>query len=142
MTSTGTSRMSRRRAAASLLAGAALLCHAAAPAADGRSQRQKRSQETYAIVAGTVFREDGRVLAGASVSLKPDPETGASPKGKPLTAPSDGRGEFAFRVPAGPMRYTVTVKAPGYKTQDKAASIVADERADVFFQMERARPEE
>jgi hypothetical protein len=141
MRSTGIRRIARHCIAGSLLAGAVLSCLAWARPAQGRSQRPKRSQEIYAIVAGTVFRDDGHTLPGAAVSLVPDPEGGAPVKLKPLSASSNSMGEFAFRVPAGPMRYTVSVKATGFKTQEKTVSVSADERADVFFQMERAQPE-
>ena len=92
-------------------------------------------------MAGTVFQEDGRLLRGAEVAVRPEPEGGSRSKLKALTAASDDRGEFAFRVPAAPMRYTVTVKAAGFKTQEKTVSISGDERVDVYFQMERAQME-
>jgi hypothetical protein len=103
----------------------------------GRSQRPKRPQETYAIVAGTVFQEDGRLLRGANVTIRAEPEGGAPSRFKPLSLVSDSRGEFAFRVPAMPMRYTVGVKAAGFKMQEKTVSVSGEERVDVFFQMER-----
>ncbi|HSW48845.1 MAG TPA: carboxypeptidase-like regulatory domain-containing protein [Bryobacteraceae bacterium] len=107
----------------------------------GEAQRSKGSQQSYAVVAGTVFQEDGRVLRGAQVSLRPSPEDGAPAKAKPLTSMSDTRGEFAFRVPPSPMRYTVSVKAPGFQAQDKQVIISGEERQDVYFQMERTPPE-
>ena len=92
-------------------------------------------------MAGTVFQDDGRLLRGATVTLRADPEGGAPTKFRPVSIPSDARGEFAFRVPAAPMRYTVGVRAAGFKPQEKPASISGDERVDVFFQMERAQPQ-
>jgi len=80
------------------------------------------------------------VLRGAQVAVTPDPEGGAAPKGKPLTTATDQRGEFAVRVPAVPMRYTVVIKAPGFRVQEKAVSVSGDERVDVFFQLERDAP--
>ena len=139
--STGRSRTRRPPGVGLVLAVAVLACLTLPPGAPGSSQRPKRAQETYAILAGTVFQEDGRVLPGAQVTVKPDPEGGARSRLKPLTAASDSRGEFAFRVPAAPMRYTVNVKAAGFRTQEKTVSISAEERVDVFFQMERAQTE-
>ena len=113
---------------------------APAPGAQRRVAQAKPGQASYAVVAGTVFQDDGRLLRGAQVTVKPDPEGGTPPKGKPLTAATDQRGEFAVRVPALPMRYTVAIKAPGFRVQEKAVSVSGDERVDVFFQMERDTP--
>ena len=94
----------------------------------------------YAVVAGTVFRDDGRVLSGAQVTVRPAPEGQPPPKTKPLTGVTDQRGEFAFRVPTTPMRYTVSVKAKGFRPQEKSAEINADERVDLFFRLEPEKP--
>lgn len=94
-------------------------------------------QTAYAVILGTVFRETGHAFAGAEVELKADPEgptTGKKPKPQKLAA--SGRGEVVFRVPPGPMRYTLTVKAKGYKPQLKTVNIQADERQDVNFLLE------
>jgi hypothetical protein len=48
------------------------------------------------------------------------------------------RGEFVIRLPALPMSYTVRAKAPGYRPQEKAVTVTADDRVEVFFQLERA----
>src|SRR5947209_561758 len=50
----------------------------------------------YAVIAGTVFRENGFSLAGAAVTLSPKDTA----KVKKMQSVSDSRGEFAFRVPA------------------------------------------
>ncbi|MFB3779429.1 MAG: carboxypeptidase-like regulatory domain-containing protein [Bryobacteraceae bacterium] len=136
MTSAGRRRTSRAAVHVCSFLFLALTFSAAANA-----QRSRPSQQSYAVVAGTVFQEDGRVLRGAQVSLRPSPEEGPPEKARPLTAVSDARGEFAFRVPPSPMRYTVSVKASGFLTQEKQVSIGGEERADVFFQMERTPPE-
>src|SRR5579863_712956 len=70
-----------------------------------------KKAEPYAVVAGTVFREDGFSLSGASVTLLPKD----APKGKKLEAVSDARGEFAFRVPAGATAYTVKAARKGFR---------------------------
>jgi hypothetical protein len=119
---------------------AVLFWLAPAPGAQPRFTQAQPGQASYAVVAGTVFQEDGRLLRGAQVSVKPDPGGGTPPRGKPLTTSTDQRGEFAVRVPAVPMRYTLVVKAPGFRVQEKAVSVTGDERVDVFFQMERDAP--
>lgn len=109
-----------------------LLGVAAVPAA----ARKKDTQPSFALIAGTVFRDSGFALSGAEVFVKPSPEEAPKLKVKLVKTISDPRGEFAIRVPAAPMRYTVRVKAPGFREQSKPVSISGDERVDVFFHLE------
>jgi hypothetical protein len=119
-------------------AGAAALCFASWQPVVAAAQRTKSAPQAYAVVAGTVFQADGRVLRGAAVTLKENPEDGSTSRRKALAGTSDGRGEFAFRVPAIPMRYTVIVEAAGYVSQEKQVSVAGEQSADVYFQMEPA----
>jgi len=104
----------------------------AAPAAEPKPA-------AYAVVAGTVFREPGFALPGAEVRLtvKTPPETRKLPK--PQTAASDGRGEFAFHVPAVKAEYTISVRAPGFVPEEKTAAVTAGERVDVYFELKAAK---
>jgi len=112
---------------------------ALSPAASGNKKKSdSRAQEPYAIVAGTVFRDDGLALPGADVRLTATPEGSAEPGGKPLRAASDARGEFAFRVPAAPMRYAVSASAKGFERQEKTVSVQGDERAEVTLVLSRS----
>ena len=86
-----------------------------------------KKPEPYAVVAGTVFREDGFSLPGASVTLLPKD----APKGKKLEAMSDARGEFAFRVPAGAAAYVVKAARKGFQPAEKEASVSGEGRVDV-----------
>ncbi|MDX1979712.1 MAG: carboxypeptidase-like regulatory domain-containing protein [Bryobacteraceae bacterium] len=99
--------------------------------------------EHHAVISGTVFREPGFALPGAEVHLKPEPDPAASKKVKvkAMKAQSDGRGEFAFRVPAAPMRYTVTIRATGYLEEKKTVMIQGEERQDVFATLKTAARE-
>ncbi len=101
-------------------------------------QRNKADSGSYAIVAGTVFQESGYALPNAQITLVPGPQGSSSQggKAKKLDAVSNARGEFAFRVPSGPMRYIVKVKAKGHESQEKAVDLHGDERMDLTFQME------
>jgi hypothetical protein len=94
---------------------------------------QKSSDDAYAVTAGTVFRNDGFSLRYAQVTIDPDPSAKPKPKIKFRRIQADGRGEFAFRVPPGPMEYTVRAKAPGFQMDEKILSISGDELVDVFF---------
>jgi len=110
-----------------------LLLTAAWAAAD----KSKRTAEPYGLVAGTVFQESGQVLRGAEITVRPDPEGKPSVKLRTATASSDARGEFAVRVPAFPMRYIVSVRAPGFRQQEKTAETSGEERVELFFRLER-----
>ena len=86
-----------------------------------------KKPEPQAIVAGTVFREDGFSLSGASVTLLPKD----APKAKKLEAVSDARGEFAFRVPAEGATYVVKAVRKGFQPAEKEASVSGEGRVDV-----------
>ena len=80
---------------------------------------------TYAVVAGSVFRESGFSLPGATVTLM------AKGGGKSLKSVTDARGEFAFRIPPAAGDYLVTASRKGFKTAQAEASIGGEERVDV-----------
>ncbi len=127
-------RTTRRLGSSLALAGAVALLLSGARGAG----KKKREPESFAVIAGTVFRDSGLALAGAEVTV--ESEAGAKPAGKQrkLKAASDTRGEFALRVPAAPVRYNVSVRAPGFQPQQKAVSVQGGERIDVFFRLEPA----
>lgn len=81
----------------------------------------------YAVVAGTVFRENGFSFPGAAVSLS----VKDNPKIKPLRAVSSPRGEFAFRV-SGAGTYVVRAVMKGFEPAEKEVVIsAAGERNEV-----------
>lgn len=99
--------------------------------------KKKPALDTYATVSGSVFDDGGYALPDAGVILAPEAQPGASAgKTKPMETASDARGEFVFRVPPGPMRYTVTASAKGYRGQRKSVSVQDQEREEVTFQLE------
>ena len=82
----------------------------------------------HAVVAGTVFRDPGLALPGASVVLMRKDD----PKSKKLQeAVSNYRGEFAFQVPAMEAAYVVRASLKGFHPEEKEALISADERIEV-----------
>ncbi len=99
---------------------------------------RKSNAPSYAVVAGTVFRDNGFSLPGAEVEIgfsgSPDPAR----KFKKMKQMSDRRGEFAFRVPSGAAEYKVSVRAAGYQGDEKQVSVGGDERVDVFFRLQPA----
>src|ERR1700693_1258788 len=73
---------------------------------------KKKPAEPYFLLAGTVFQETGFALPNAEVAVIPDPAPDAPrPKVKKLQTVSDSRGEFAFRLPTGSMRYIIKASA-------------------------------
>jgi hypothetical protein len=123
-------RKKMRRIGSSALLGL-LLCLPWTAHAD-KKHKEKAAAEPYAVLGGTVFRENGYALPGADVAISPDPQPGQTPvKIQYPRAMSDSRGEFAFRVPASAMRYTVKASAKGYEPMKKSADIDGEVRIDV-----------
>jgi hypothetical protein len=82
----------------------------------------------HGVVAGTVFRDPGLALPGATVVLmrKDDPKAKKLQEGI-----SNYRGEFAFEVPATQASYIVRASLKGFHPDEKEAVISADERIEV-----------
>jgi Carboxypeptidase regulatory-like domain len=86
----------------------------------------------HAVVAGTVFRENGFSLPGAAVTLAgKEAPGGPKKKMKKLQSVSDGRGEFAFRVAPGAATYVVRASLKGFQSVEKEASVSGEERVEV-----------
>lgn len=95
-----------------------------------------RNEAPHAVVAGTVFRENGFSLPGAAVTLAVKGAPGVPKKKiKRLQAVSDGRGEFAFRVPPGAATYVVSASMKGFQSIEKEASVSGDERVEVTLML-------
>ncbi len=98
---------------------ALLVCAAAKPL--------QKNDAPHAVVAGTVFRENGFSLPGATVTLA----VKDAPKVKKLQTVSDGRGEFAFRVPPEEATYVVRAAMKGFQPVQKEASASGEVRVEV-----------
>ncbi len=74
-------------------------------------------------------------MPGIEVELSP-----AKParKNKRQVERTNGRGEFAFRVPVEEMEFTLTVKTDAYRPETKRVKIVAEERVEQNFLLERS----
>jgi hypothetical protein len=102
------------------------------------SAKKKPALDTYAVISGSIFQESGYALPDADVTLLAEPPSGEKPgKAEKMQAVSDARGEFIFRVPPGPMHYTIVVAAKGYQTLRKSVAVEGQERVEVTFQLER-----
>jgi hypothetical protein len=108
-----------------------VLCGAAAagPYSGGKS----KEAAPEAVIVGTVFRDPGFALPGASVTLAPDPDPSqtAPRKARKQRAITSPRGEFVFHVPAAPMRYTISASANGFKSEHKSVTVAGEGRTDV-----------
>ncbi len=127
-------RKKKTRIGSRLLLLAALFGCVISPAKE--KEKKSKLSDSWAVVAGTVFRTPGFALPGAEVTLDPDKDNPEHVKVKRQQAVSNSRGEYAFRVPATPLRYTVSVKANGFRSDSKQVQIQGDQRIDVFFQLE------
>ncbi len=123
--------------AAFAVAGAALLLSAVGALTAG-SDKQKQAEAPYALVTGTVFRETGMSFSGAEVTLAAVGDSKEARKFKKMRVATSPRGEFAFRLPAAPMQYALSVRASGYQPQQKPVTISGEDRIDVFFKLEPA----
>lgn len=95
-----------------------------------------QKSDSYALIAGSVFRETGHAFPGVEVKLVPAQK---SKKFKEQSLRTTPRGEFAFRLPPEAMEYEVSVAVSGYRPETKRVKIVGEERIDENFLLERAR---
>jgi hypothetical protein len=97
----------------------------------GSAAEKKKSRFVpQAILAGTVFQENGFLLRGARVVVY----RVEKPKDK-KEALTDMAGEFAVRVPAGKGRYTIEASAPGFVPDSRTVEVSGDERLEVTFRL-------
>jgi hypothetical protein len=122
----------KKRSGTKLVGLAALFLAAFLPLA--ATPKKKPARDTYAVVSGSVFQENGYALPDAAVTVAPEAQPG---KAGTMEATSNARGEFVVRVPPGPLRYVVAVDAKGYQTLRKTVNIEGQERVEVTFQLQR-----
>ncbi len=97
--------------------------------------KKKEPPADYALIKGSVFREDGFSIQGAKVTCRR--ATDKKPKWE--TTSSEG-GEFAFRVPVGKMEYIVMAEMKGFDSTSKKVDIVNDERQDISIILPSKKP--
>jgi hypothetical protein len=131
-----TKRSGNRLAVRTAFASLTLLLLAAA--VQGGVDGKKQNQAVYALVSGTVFKDTGMAFSGAEVTLAAVGDAKEARKFKKMRVATSPRGEFTFRLPAVPMQYTLSVRASGYRPQEKPVTIFAEDRIDVFFTLEPA----
>lgn len=117
--------------AVGILIAGLLFAGPSGPAQKDKSKNKKKQDSSYALLFGTVFDENGRLVRGAEVRVR-------QKEGKKhWEATSDVQGEFAVHLPAAPGVYIVDVGAPGFAPDSKEVSFSGDERQDVVFHLAR-----
>jgi hypothetical protein len=101
--------------------------------------KDKKAAESFAIIAGTVYRPPGFSLPGAEVQISPEKSDVDGTKFKKIKVATDARGEFAVRVPVVPMRYVVNVQMNGYVSQQKSVAIEGEQRQDLSFVLDEGQ---
>ena len=121
--------MLRRHLLLGLLGGVQLL-------AKKKKKKSKRHDEgPQGVISGTVFHPNGLSLPGAKVTVI-DP----TDEKRTWEGVTDGRGEFAIRVPAaGDPQYRVVAEAKGLEPLEKQAYAYEAQRTNVNFLMSAAQ---
>lgn len=86
--------------------------------------QKTKPAESYAVIAGTVFRDPGFAQPGASVVLA----LKSAPTKKLQRQISSPRGEFSFHVPPGPNTYLVSATLKGFQAARQEIEIQALEQ--------------
>ena len=97
-----------------------------------KSDKKKEALWNQFLLFGTVFTEEGFGLPGAEIRVRRADERKAR-----WQARSDGRGEFAVRVPVG-AEYEVSVVAKGYQEQTRKVDARTGTREDFVFRLRPA----
>lgn len=122
----------RTRSSGALLRRASRLTFAGILAALSCVAAQRKQPKPHATVAGTVFRDPGFALPGATVVLirKDDPK--AKKLAQTLT---NDRGEFSFEVPPDTATYIVKASRKGFQPEQKEATVSVGERIEVTLSL-------
>jgi hypothetical protein len=87
---------------------------AAYPGTMRAAPEHSKFEKPYALIYGTVYGPDNRVVYGVKVKIRRAEEKKAR-----WELYSDHRGEFAQRVPAGRQDYVISADLKGYKSPDR-----------------------
>jgi hypothetical protein len=94
-------------------------------------KKGKKKQETYALLVGTVFDENGYRVPDAEIRVR---EKGGK---RHWEAASDARGEFSVHLPPGPFVCLVGASKQGFSGDSTEVSFSGDERQDVSLRITR-----
>lgn len=102
------------------------------------TSHDKKQDQPYALIFGTVWGPDDRPVYGIRVKIRRKDE-----KKPHWELYSDHQGEFAQRVPAGKADYVISADLKGVKTQDGSklhaddveVHVDSDERVDTSLHL-------
>ena len=97
----------------------------------GCARAAQRKGQPYALIAGTVFQENGLSFPGVQVKLE-----GKGFQDARQDAKTSFRGEFTFRVSPEPRTYLVTASRKGFRTATVSADVPGEGRVDVTITLE------
>jgi len=87
----------------------------------------RKTEAAHAVITGTVFRDPGLALPGATVVLMRKDD----PKSKKLDqVESNYRGEFRFEVPATAAVYIIRASLKGFHPEQKEVTISGEDRME------------
>jgi hypothetical protein len=143
-TRTPMKRMKKTRTGSSLrlfiAAAVAVTVCPALFAADKNDERKSEATAPFALIAGTVYRPPGFALAGAQVVVAPEQPEASGVRLKKTEAVTNGRGEWAIRVPSVPAKWRVDVKSNGYRPEQRSVSVEREQRLELSIILEPANP--
>ena len=116
--------MTRRKSRSALVFLLPVLCLAQICLVQTIGAQAKQKDGPDAVIAGTVFRDPGFAQPGASVALA----LKSAPAKKLQHQISSPRGEFTFRIPAGPNRYLITATLKGFQAASEEIEIQGEEQ--------------
>lgn len=103
---------------------------------EAKGKKKDVESEAYALLGGTCINEKGLSLPGVTIEANLQNSSEPKLRKKKWTTSTDGRGEFAVRLPAGKATFQVKASKKGYQSQEKTVGFNGDERQDLLFHME------
>ncbi len=123
--------MLRRKLLLALLSAAPLL----AKKKKDKKKSKQRDVGPQGVISGTVFQPNGLSLPGAKVTVFDPADHKRTWEGV-----TDGRGEFAIRVPAaGDPKYRVVAEAKGLEPMEREVYAYEAQRTNINFLMVPAK---
>jgi hypothetical protein len=108
--------------------------------ADKKKKEPPPAPTPYALLEASCFNSQGLSLSGVSAEVTIKANPGEKPSKHNWRAVSSPRGEWALRLPPGPITFVVRVKREGFQPQEKEVTFTLDERQDIVFNLEPVRP--
>lgn len=130
-------RPKRKTSGSSCLSNLAVVVLLLCPAfAEAKKDKVKAQPNSFALIAGTVYRPPGFAFPKVPVKLVPEQDTFGGVKLKKVTVLTDARGEWAVRVPPVPAKWLINVDVDKYRPEQRFVSITGEHRVDLSITLE------